>query len=177
MAFPSSSRKANYRSSPPSGKHRFRFSWRQQGCSKVGPSHSKPEIRRPKAELIATPEEQPPIELGHSQNSELPQITQMGADNKAGRPAGRLRHCPFPICEYLRHLRLRNSDFGLLSGFGLRSSDFRAAEQDIPSTGRSLVPPCRVAATKEPAGRERERLHHCSQRQASRMGRMWLCGP
>ncbi|MEI6782246.1 MAG: hypothetical protein WCQ21_15150, partial [Verrucomicrobiota bacterium] len=48
------------------------------------------------------------------------------ADNKAGR----LRHSLFPICEYLRHLRLRHSDFGLLSGFGRRSSDFRAAEHD-----------------------------------------------
>jgi len=66
----------------------------------------------------------------------------MGADNKAGRPAGRLRHWLFPICEYLRHLRFRNSDFGLLSGFGLRSSDFRAAEQDLPSTGRTLEKPC-----------------------------------
>ena len=144
MAFPSSSRKANYRSSPPSGKHRFRFSWRQQGCSKVGPSHSKPEIRRPKSELIATPAEQPPIESGHSRNSELPPITQMGADNKAGRQAGRLRYGLFPICEYRRHLRLRNSDFGLLSGFGLRSSDFRAAEHDLPSTGRTLEPPCHL---------------------------------
>ena len=142
MAFPSSSRKANYRSSPPSGKHRFRFSWRQQGCSKVGPSHSKPEIRRPKAELIATPAEQPPIELGHSRNSELPPITPMGADNQAGRPAGRRRHGLFPICEYRRHRRLRHSGFGLLSGFGLRSSDFRAAEQDLPSTGRTLEQPC-----------------------------------
>ena len=60
------------------------------------------ETRRPRSELIATPAEQPPIELGHS----------------------------------------RNSDFGLLSAFGLRSSDFRAAEQDLPSTGRTLEPPC-----------------------------------
>jgi antitoxin (DNA-binding transcriptional repressor) of toxin-antitoxin stability system len=42
--------------------------------------------------LIATPAEQPPVESGHS----------------------------------------RNSDFGLLSGFGLRSSDFRAAEHCSP---------------------------------------------
>ena len=35
----------------------------------------------------------------------------------------------------------RNSDFGLLSGFGLRPSDFRAAEQDLPSTGRTLEQP------------------------------------
>jgi len=35
----------------------------------------------------------------------------------------------------------RNSDFGLLSGFGLRSSDFRAAEHDLPSTGRTLEQP------------------------------------
>ena len=113
-----------------------------QGCSKVGSVHSKPETRRPKAELIATPAEQPPIESGHSRNSELPPITGMGADNTAGRQAGRLRHGLFPICDYLRHLRLRNSDFGLLSGFGLRSSDFRAAEHDLPSTGRTLEPPC-----------------------------------
>ncbi|MEI6786599.1 MAG: hypothetical protein WCQ21_37465, partial [Verrucomicrobiota bacterium] len=33
-------------------------------------------------------------------------------------------HGLFPICEYLRHLRFRNSDFGLLSGFSLRSSVF-----------------------------------------------------
>ena len=79
------------------------------------------ETRRPRSELIATPAEQQPIELGHARNSELPPITQIGADNKAGR----LRHCVFPICEYRRHLRLRNSEFGLLSGFGLRSSDFR----------------------------------------------------
>ena len=92
-----------------------------QGCSKVGSVHSKPETRRPKSELIATPAEQPPIESGHSRNSELPQITQMGADNKAGR----LRQGLFPIGEYRRQLRLRNSEFGLLSGFGLRSSDFR----------------------------------------------------
>ena len=101
-----------------------------------------PEDRRPRSELIATPAEQPPIELGHARNSDLPPITQMGADNKAGRQAGRLRHGLFPICAYLRHLRLRNSDFGLLSGFGLRSSDFRAAEHDLPSTGRTLEPPC-----------------------------------
>ena len=77
-----------------------------RGCSKVGPGHSKPETRRPKAErnpktevrIDSYPAEQPPIELGHS----------------------------------------RNSDFGLLSGFGLRSSDFRAAEHDPPSTGRTL---------------------------------------
>ena len=112
-----------------------------QGCSKVGPGHSKPETRRPRSALIATPAELPPIELGQSRNSELPPITQMGADNKAGRQAGRLRHGLFPICEYRRHLRLRNSDFGLLSGFGLRSSDFRAAEHDLPSTGRSLEQP------------------------------------
>ena len=89
-----------------------------QGCSKVGP--------------------------GHARNSELPPITPTGADNQAGRPAGRLRHGLFPICEYRRHLRLRNSDFGLLSGFGLRSSDFRAAEPDLPSTGRTLDQPCRA---------------------------------
>ena len=72
--------------------------WRRggsQGCSKVGPGHSKPEIRRPKAELIATPAEQQPIESGHPRNS----------------------------------------------GFGLRSSDFRAAEHDLPSTGRTLEQP------------------------------------
>ena len=40
----------------------------------------------------------------------------------------------------------RNSDFGLLSGFGLRSSDFRAAEHDLPSTGRILYQPCRRGA-------------------------------
>ena len=50
-------------------------------------------IPNPRSELIATPAEQQPIELGHS----------------------------------------RNSDFGLLSGFGLRSSDFRACR-----TGSSL---------------------------------------
>ena len=69
------------------------------------------------------------------------------ADNKAGR----LRHSLFPICEYLRHLRLRNSDFGLLSGFGLRSSDFRAAEPDLPSTGRTLEQPC-IRIEREGAG-------------------------
>jgi hypothetical protein len=42
----------------------------------------------------------------------------MGADNQAARPAGRLRHYLFPICEYLRHLRhlrlkIRISVFGL----------------------------------------------------------------
>ena len=63
----------------------------------------RPEDRRPKSELIATPAEQPPIEPGHS----------------------------------------RNSEFGLLSGFGLRSSDFRAAEPDLPSTGRTLEQPWR----------------------------------
>ena len=99
------------------------------------------ETRRPKSELITTPAEQPLIESGHSRNSELPPITPMAADNQAGRQAGRLRHGLFPICEYRRHLRLRNSDFGLLSGFGLRSSDFRAAEHDLPSTGRSLEQP------------------------------------
>ena len=35
----------------------------------------------------------------------------------------------------------RNSDFGLLSDFGLRSLNFRAAEQDLPSTGRTLEQP------------------------------------
>ena len=62
-----------------------------------------------------------------TRNSELPQITQMGADNQAGRPAGRRRHGLFPIGEYRRHRRLRHSDFGLrasaffrVSGFGLR---------------------------------------------------------
>ena len=99
-------------------------------------------IPNPRSESIATPAKQPPIESGHSRNSELPPITQMGADNQARRPAGRLRHGLFPICEYLRHLRLRNSDFGLLSGSGLRSSDFRAAEPDLPSTGRTLEQPC-----------------------------------
>ena len=38
---------------------------------------------------------------------------------------------------------LWNSDFGLLSGFGLRSSDFRHAEHDLPSTGRTLEQPWR----------------------------------
>ena len=47
------------------------------------------ETRRPKSELIATPAEQLPFKSGHSRNSELPPITQMGADNKAGRQAGR----------------------------------------------------------------------------------------
>ena len=56
----------------------------------------RPEDRRPKSELIATPAEQQPIESGHSRNSD----------------------------------------------FGLRSSDFRAAEHDLPSTGRTLAPPC-----------------------------------
>ena len=119
----------------------------------------RPEDRRPKSELIATPAEQPPIESGHSRNSELPPITQMGADNKAGR----LRHGLFPIGEYRRHLRLRNSDFGLLSGFGLRSSDFSAAEQDLPSTGRTIEQPCMpgrifdVSQTTITPGRKRER--------------------
>ena len=75
------------------------------------------ETRRPRSELRATPAEQQPIESGHS----------------------------------------RNSDFGLPSGFGLpwpvksscyftgRSSDFRAAEQDLPSTDRTLAQPWRVA--------------------------------
>ena len=125
--------------------------YREELLLVVGPGHSQPEIRRPKetrsprSELIATPAEQPPIESGHSRNSELPPITQMGADNKAGRQAGRLRYGLFPICEYRRHLRLRHSDFGLLSGFGLRSSDFRAAEHDLPSTGRTLEQPWGVA--------------------------------
>jgi hypothetical protein len=108
-----------------------------QGCSNVGPGHSQPETRRPKetrspkSELIATPAEQPPIESGHARNSELPPITQMGADNKAVGPAGRRRHWLFPICEYRRHLRLRNSDFGLLSAFGFQGGpDFRAALPD-----------------------------------------------
>ena len=93
------------------------------------PADRRPkETRRPRSELIATPAKQPPIELGHSRNSELPLITPMAADNKAGRPAGRLRHGLFPICEYRRHLRLRNSDF-------------RAAEHDLPSTGRTLEQP------------------------------------
>ena len=35
-----------------------------QGCSKVGSDHSKPETRKPKSELIATPAEQQPIESG-----------------------------------------------------------------------------------------------------------------
>jgi len=43
-----------------------------QGCDKVGPGHAKPETRRPRSELIATPAEQPPIELGHSRNSDFP---------------------------------------------------------------------------------------------------------
>jgi hypothetical protein len=49
---------------------------------------------------------------------------------------------------------LADSDFGLLSGFGLpwpvksscyftgRISDFRAAEHDLPSTGRTFEQPC-----------------------------------
>ena len=44
----------------------------RQGCSKVGPGHSKPETRRPRSELIATLAEQPPIELGHARNSDFP---------------------------------------------------------------------------------------------------------
>ena len=44
---------------------------RHQACSKVGPGHSKPETRRLRSELIATPAEQRPIESGHSRNSEL----------------------------------------------------------------------------------------------------------
>jgi len=53
------------------------------------------ETRSPKSELIATPAEPPPIESGHSRNSD----------------------------------------------FGLRSSDFRAAEPDLPATGPTLEPP------------------------------------
>jgi len=45
----------------------------------------------------------------------------------------------------------RNSDFGLLSGFGLRSSDFRAAEHDLPSTGRTLEQPC-LGCDLQPSG-------------------------
>ena len=57
------------------------------------------ETRRPRSELIATPAEQQPIELGHSRNSDL-------------------------------------------SGFGLWSSDYKAAEHDLPSTGRTFEQPC-----------------------------------
>ena len=42
----------------------------------------RPADRRPRSELIATPAQQPPIELGHSRNSELPPITPMGADGR-----------------------------------------------------------------------------------------------
>ena len=44
---------------------------------------------------------------------------------------------------------LRPSDFDLLSAFDLRPSDFRAADQDLPSTGRTLEQPC--GPTVEPA--------------------------
>ena len=43
----------------------------------------RPEDRRPKSELIATPAEQQPIELGHARSSELPPITQMGAARRS----------------------------------------------------------------------------------------------
>ena len=47
------------------------------------PADRRPkETRRPRSELIATPAQQPPIELGHSRNSELPPITPMGADGR-----------------------------------------------------------------------------------------------
>ena len=72
----------------------------RQGGSKVGPGHAKPEGRRPKAEdrIDSHPGQsgrgkpapcrlsvtEQPIESGHARNSELPPITPMGADNKAG---------------------------------------------------------------------------------------------
>ena len=48
---------------------------------------------------------------------------------------------------------LRPSDFGLLSGFGLRSSDFRAAEHDLPSTGRTSEQPWPPLAPLAPMSR------------------------
>ena len=72
-----------------------------QGCSKVGPGHSKPETRRPKAER--SPKAEVRID-----------------SHPGGATANRIR--PF-------------------SEFGLRSSDFRAAEHALPSTGPTLEQP------------------------------------
>jgi len=57
------------------------------------------------------------------------------------------RTVPFPPpCEGPGHPELcqdcAKMGFGLLSGFGLQSSDFRAAEHALPSTGRTLEQPC-----------------------------------
>ena len=90
-----------------------------QGGSKVGPGHSQPETRNPKAE-----------------------------DFEVRRPRAEIRR-PKPEAERGSVFGLRPSGFGLLSAFDLRpsdltrlrSSDFRAAEQDLPSTGRSLEQP------------------------------------
>ena len=109
------------------------------------------ETRRPRPELIATPAEQPPVESGSSRNSE--------SGYAVDSPNTLLRHGLHGFSQIesvlIREIRvktrvrgikcmsrIRNSDFGLLSGFGLRSSDFRAAEHTLPSTGRTLEQPC-----------------------------------
>ena len=93
-----------------------------QGCSKVGPGHSKPETRRPKE--------------GEEGNIEHP------TSNIQYLKGSRHRHWTFDVRCWMFDVEiLQPSDFGLLSGFGLRSSDFRAAEQDLPSTDRTLEQP------------------------------------
>ena len=64
------------------------------------------------------------------------------------RPRAEIRR-PKPEAERGSVFGLRPSGFGLLSAFDLRpsdltrlrSSDFRAADHDLPSTGRTLEPP------------------------------------
>ena len=71
--------------------------------------------------------------------------------SEARRPRAEIRR-PKPEAERGSVFGLRPSGFGLLSAFDLRpsdltrlrSSDFRAAEHDLPSTGRILEPPWRA---------------------------------
>ena len=60
---------------------------------------------------------------------------------RRGCSVGRRARClEASICRHMADSS--PSPLGRGPGFGLRSSDFRAAEHDLPSTGRTLEPPC-----------------------------------
>ena len=104
-----------------------------QGCSEVRPVEGrscsaalKSEDRNPK------PERRPKSEGRRISTSNIQHRTSNGGGG-----------CLSGIGCWMFDVEiLRPSDFGPLSGFGLRSSDFRAAEHDLPSTGRTSEQPC-----------------------------------
>ena len=96
------------------------------GCGRVplGRGRSEGELRAALKSALATPNPRP--------EDRRPKETRRPRSELIATPAEQ---------QPVSFGHSRNSDFGLLSDFGLRFSDFRHAEPDLPSTGRTLEQP------------------------------------